>query len=310
MGQGDLRQVLELGWQNYQDRQQKFSDYKAKYTAKTATDALKALDAALALPDEQARGAAAERTRGLLLDQRLEFLDVWQQLDGYIEDTFPERISYKAMRDAAGHRDYEAASGNDWTALGDLVSSAKTFVRDHAEKLREVGGMTEAFETLLAEEAKETTDLIKQFRRETLAAQQGTTARETALLACIETFAGLGRDAQRIWRRQPEEARLFEVQYLLGIVRGTGQAGIRGLLTLAGGSPAAGVTVAVRGAIKTPEAAVSDEDGRYALAVPAGSYIVAFGGAGYVAREAAVVVEAGVKKRVDGVMEESSTVKP
>ena len=303
MGQGDLRQVLELGWQNYQDRQQQFSSYKTKYTDKTAVDALKALGEALALPDEQARGAASERTRGLLLDQKLEWLDVWQQLDGYIEDAFPERISYKAMRDAAGHGDYEAASGNDWTALGDLVGAATAFVRDYETALRDQGGMTDTFGKLLAQEARETTDLIKQFQRETLAAQQGTTARETALLACLDTFAALGRDAQRIFRRQPDEARLFEVQYLLGIVRGTGQAGIRGLLTLAGGRPAAGVTVEVRGAIKTPAVAVSDEDGRYALAVPAGNYILVFGGAGYVGREESVVVEAGVKKRVDGVMD-------
>lgn len=301
MSQGDLRQLLQLGWANYAAQLSKFAAYKAKYTALTGTNALAALDKALAMPDDQARSAAPELTRGLLLDQRQEFLDVWQQLDGYIEDAFAEPSSYKAMREAAGHRSYAAAAGNDWSALGNLVGAATGFVGAHGAELRDGGGMTAAFEALLTAEAKETTDLIGQFQREMMSAAQGTPVRDAALLACLDTFAGLGRDAQRLFRRQPDEARLFEVQYLLGLVRGTGQAGVRGLLTLADGRPAAGATVDVRGA-KEPVAAVADADGRYALAVAAGSYTLVFGGAGYVGREEAVVVEAGVKKRVDGVM--------
>ena len=72
------------------------------------------------------------------------------------------------------------------------------------------------------------------------------------------------------------------------------------LLPLADGAPAAGVAVAASG--PKAGAAVSDADGRYALALPAGDYTGAFSGAGYARQEVAVKVEAGVKRRVDAVM--------
>lgn len=110
----------------------------------------------------------------------------------------------------------------------------------------------------------------------------------------------MNRDAQRSFRLEPDTARLFQTEYLLSLVRGPGQAGVRGTLTMTDGTPAAGVTVAIAGA-KTASA-VSDEHGRYALAVPAGDYTLTFSGPGYVQQETAVTVQAGVKKRADGVM--------
>lgn len=209
--------------------------------------------------------------------------------------------AYKAMREAAGYGSYDRAAGNDWTAMTALINSALAFVTAQAPALREQGEMPDAFAAHLAAEAADVQVLIRRFNQETTAAEQGTSARGTALADCYEEFQKVNRDAQRIFLRQPERARLFQTEYLLGIVRGTGQAGVRGTLTLADGAPAAGVTIEVL-AQKTPVSTVSDADGRYALAVPAGNYTLAMSGAGVVRQEVAVTVEAGVKKRVDGVM--------
>ena len=96
--------------------------------------------------------------------------------------------------------------------------------------------------------------------------------------------------------------KLFQTEYLLGIVSGTNQAGIRGTLTLADGTPAPGVTVEVKGV--KDAVTTTDEDGRYALPVAAGTYVVSLSGAGYKPLDVAnVEVQAGVKKRVDGVVE-------
>ena len=59
------------------------------------------------------------------------------------------------------------------------------------------------------------------------------------------------------------------------------------------------VTVELTGVKSAIEA--GEAGGRYALAGPA-VYSLAFSGVGYVRQELMVTVEAGVKKRVDGVM--------
>ena len=300
MSQSDLLLLLPLAWQNYLDYLPTFGGYKASYTAAVAAGALDRLATAAALPDEAARDAAHELTRGELVGQGREFLDAWQQLEGYIEGAFPTATGYKAMREAAGHGHYERAAQHDWPAMTALLNSTAGFVQAQGGALRGAGEMPEAFAAALAAEGADVRALIGRFNQELEGAQRGTGARGTALLDCYDEFAKMGRDAKRIFLRQPEVARLFQTDYLLGIVRGAGQAGVRGTLTLADGAPAAGVTVELSGS--KPGATVSDADGRFALAASAGGYTVAFSGAGYVRQELAVTVEAGVKKRVDGVM--------
>jgi hypothetical protein len=301
MSQSDLLLLLPLGWQHYQDHLPRFAEYKDGYTLARATAALAQLEAANVLPTEDAREADAEVTRSLLLEQGREFLDVWQQLEGYIEGAYPTAASYKAMREAAGYRFYKAAANHDWPAMTSLVDMSRDFLQGRKQMLLDQGEMPPTFETRFEQEAHDVQVLLGKLHELTVAAQLGTTARNTALLACYDTFMKMSGDAQRIFRRQPEQARLFQVEYLRSIVSSTGQAGIRGRLTLVDGTPAAGVTVAVLGQAE-PVAAVSDADGRYALAVAAGSYTLALSGAGYGAQQLAVVVEAGVKRRVNGVM--------
>ena len=298
MSQSDLTRVLPLAWQNYLDYQPKLAAYKARYTPELAAVALANFDKALLLPDAQARNADPELTRIELLTQGREFLEVWQWLGGYIETAYPG-AAYKAMRDAAGYKSYAAAAGSDWSAMTALMTSAKQFVKLHDKELQTKGDMPDTFAERVRAEAADVETLLKRMAREAQAATDGTSARLTALLSCLEEFMVVSRDAQRVFLRQPDVARLFQVEYLRGLVGGGAQAGVRGTLTLADGSPAAGVPVAIAGQADT----VSDADGRFALAVAAGSYTVVLGGSGGWARqELPVTVEAGVKRRVDGVV--------
>ena len=282
--------MLPLAWQNYLDYQPKLAGYKARYTPALATAALGRLDAALLLPDVQARNADPELTRIELVTQSREFLEVWQWLEGYIEGTYPGETGYHAMRDAAGYKSYAAAAGSDWSAMTALMNSAKQFVKLHDKELQAKGDMPDTFAARLVAEAADVEALLRRMAREAQAATDGTSERLTALLACLEEFMVVSRDAQRVFLRQPEVARLFQVEYLRGLVGGGAQAGVRGTLTQADGSPAAGVPVAIAGQADT----VSDADGRFALAVAAGNYAVVLGGSGGWARqELLVTVEAG-----------------
>ena len=299
MSQGDLYLVLPLAWQAYRDQLPRFTAYKTGYTAAVADAQDKALAAAKALPDDAARSAAAETVRLALLPQATEYLAAWHQLDGYIEEAYP--AAYASQRDAAGHAHYEAAARHDWAELTALITAGQTFGRDHKTELLAQGQMPPDFlAKTLAPEADDVTTLLNQYQQLKGSSQQGTAAQQAANMALYTAYQKMNRDAQRIFRMEPDTARLFQTEYLLSLVRGPGQAGVRGTLTVAGGAPAAGVTVAIAGA-KT-ESTVSDGHGRYALAVPAGAYQLTFSGAGYAAQETAVTVQAGVKKRVDGVM--------
>ena len=201
MSQGDLYLVLPLAWQQYADNQPAFAGYKKiKYTAALGTEALTRLAAAMALPDDQARGAMPESTRVELAQQTQEFLDVWNLLDGYLEEAYKPTDNYKAMREAAGSKRYAAAANDDWGAAQELVET----------------------------------------------------------------------------------------------VRGTRQAGIRGVATDANGQDVAGATVAVKGV--EGASAVTDADGRYFIGLASGTYTVVVTG---VKESAGVVVDVGVKKRVD-----------
>ena len=300
VSQGDLYLLLPLAWQTYTNHLGVFADYKSGYTAQLATDQLKAVADAQQLPDDAARSGEAETVRQQLVAQLADYFAAWHRLDGYIEEAYP--TNYDSMRAAAGHGNYEAATRNDWSAVTALLAAARTFGDEHQADLLARGQMPATFLTqTLAAEATDVARLLKQYQQLKGTAQQGTTVQQDANRVLYDDYQKLNRDAQRIFRRQPDTARLFQTEYLLGLVRGPGQAGLRSTLTLADGRVTPGITVAVQGG-KAPLETLSDAEGRYALAVPAGDYKVVFSGPGVARQEVPVTVQAGVKKRVDGVV--------
>ena len=303
MSQGDLYLMLPLAWQNFLDQLAAFAAYSETYSAQTAADGLLLLTAAKKLPDEQARGAGGEMTRRQLLPPLTEYLDAWLRLEGYIEKAYGP-AGYKAMREEAGGKWYDGAAHENWDSVGRLITSARNFVLAHTAELTANKVMPATFAALLETEAQEVELLLTRFLQLRSDEHKGTAEKEAANAAAFAAWMAVAKDADRIFRRQPELLKYFQTEYLLGIVRGTGQAGLRGTITLPDNAPATGVTVQVAG--KPDAVAVTDEDGRYALAVPMGTYTVQLSGAGYRPLEVAnVVVEAGVKKRMDGVVEKA-----
>ena len=150
MSQGDLYLLLPLAWQDYREQLPRFAAYKSGYTA------------AQALPDDAARSGQAEAVRLRLLSQLTEYLAAWYQLDGYIEEAYPD--AYATMRDAAGHRDYDAAGHNDWARASALMAAAGTFVQTHEADLRTTGQMPIGFPATLAAEAADVAALLGEYR--------------------------------------------------------------------------------------------------------------------------------------------------
>ena len=298
MSQGDLYLVLPLAWQQYADNQPAFAGYKKiKYTAVLGTEALTRLAAAMALPDDQARGAMPESTRVELAQQTQEFLDVWNLLDGYIEEAYKPTGNYKAMREAAGSKRYAAAANDDWGAAQELVNMTLAFVAANQNVLTTKGEMDAAFVATLTAEGEDVRRVVRRYLNEQVASEGGTMQKLAANEACFAEFQAMSADAQRLFRRKPALAQRFQAQTLLETVRGTRQAGIRGVATDANGQDVAGATVAVKGV--EGASAVTDADGRYFIGLASGTYTVVVNG---VKEIAGVVVEVGVKKRVDVVV--------
>lgn len=299
MSQADLYLLLPLAWQHYLENQAAFGAYKkTKYTPLLAEEAMARLEAAMKLPSLQARGAMPEATRVELAKQTEEFLDVWNLLDGYIEEAYDAEGKYKAMREAAGSKLYVPAQRLDWGAANDMVNMALAFVDTNLEVLKTKGDMDDNFVVTLKAEGEDVRRVVRRYLKEQQDAEDGTDAKTLANEACFAEFQAMSRDAQRIFRRKPELAAKFQAQGLLETVRGTRQAGIRGVVTDADGQDVAGATVTVPGV--EGATAVTDEDGRYFIPLASGTYTVVVSGEGFDEKTLAdVVVEVGVKKRVD-----------
>ena len=300
MSQGDLYLLGPLVWQHYTDHQAVFGKYKkSKYPPTLGAEAVARLEAAAKLRNQQARGAASEMTRNDLAQQRDEFVDQWNLLDGYLEDAY-RPADYKAMREAAGHDYYSAAQNDDWGAAAELVNQALTFVDDHLDTLKAKTDLDDDFVATLKAEGEDVLRVVRRLFKEQDGAEEATGEKLAANEACYAEFMAMCADGQRLFRRQPDVARQFQVESLLATVRGVRQAGIRGVVTDADGQEVAGVTITVKE--KPGATTTTDGDGRYFLALASGTYTVVVG-----EKEiSGVVVEVGVKKRVDVVAESAA----
>ena len=155
--------------------------------------------------------------------QRDEFVYQWNLLDGYLKDAFGD--DYESMRDAAGHTYYRAAMNEDWNAAAEMVNTALTFVDDNLATLKTKSDLDDEFVATLKAEGEDVRRVVRRLFKEQDAAEDATGEKLTANEACYAEFTGMCADAQRVFGRQPEIAKKFQVESLLQTVRGTNQAG-------------------------------------------------------------------------------------
>src|SRR5436305_4958385 len=88
--QQELYSIGNTAWDNCSAFLASFTAYKAKYTVAFITAKKAAIITALALPDDQVRGSAAEVARVQLIPLNDACLLDFEKLKGYIEDGFPK----------------------------------------------------------------------------------------------------------------------------------------------------------------------------------------------------------------------------
>lgn len=277
--QAELYSACRLGWQSCEQHLSAFAAFKARYTATFVTDRLAEVNAAAALPDEQARGEATELYRVRLVAAADQCLATWQRLKRYVADAFPA-AEQKARLEAAGWLHYERASQHNWDSVAALLQSAVNFIAANAAALAANQNMPAAFQAqctaLLTDFIATQTDFLNAKEEEAI----GTADKISANNAVYQRLINMFLDGQEIFRDDEAVRKQFVFTEVLTKIGGAGTSGVSGGVTDgATGRPLEGVLVTVEGREKS---ALTNDLGRYEiLQVAAGFYTIRAEKAGY-----------------------------
>ncbi|TNF30780.1 MAG: hypothetical protein EP314_01285, partial [Bacteroidetes bacterium] len=118
----DLYTGVKMVWTSYEEYLPNFEAWSTLYTAANAVDALAALDAAKALPNEAQRKEKHTSLNKELNPLAEKCMMVWKQLESYIRDGF-DPLVFEDKLAAAGYGFYEGASDRNWEDVNGLMQS-------------------------------------------------------------------------------------------------------------------------------------------------------------------------------------------
>ncbi len=281
-----------------------FSNFKPKYDAVFIAAADVALEAARQLPDEQARGEAAETARKELGLLNTDVLNKFQDLKSYIFDAYDAELR-KMQYEAAGQDYYDKASDKNWDSTKGLLMSASTYISNRSAVLSANNNMPPTFPPEF-DALKLLFETKHQFFLQAEEQERVQTAEKiNANNAVYATTTGICKDGQKIFRKNKEVKQQFVIEDVMFLISGTGTAGVKGTVTdSVSGLPIEGVTVLVEQHDKTD---VTDVAGKYSIKqVAAGSYTVSFSKAAYVSVSVAHEVNTGTMGTLNVQMEPSA----
>src|SRR3972149_3582174 len=125
--QQDLYSALNTLWDNYGQDLADFTAYKPSYTAAVRAAAKAAIAAAKALPDDQARGAAAEQLRIKVAKKADVVIGNFLQTKGYINGVFAQEFR-KPNYESAGQNNYRKATNDDWESVSGMGTSMNNYL--------------------------------------------------------------------------------------------------------------------------------------------------------------------------------------
>lgn len=270
--QAELYAVARTGWNSYIENLAAFSATRGYYDTAFATTAINAIDAAEALPDDQARYAQVEVLRIELVQFADICLDRWQFLKRYISTSFPEPTQ-KARLEEAGFNRYPKASNYNWEELKLLNTQALNFIHTHNAALTAGNNMPAGFESDYTTDTQNYAVKYQSFLDEEELAYEATEAKTNANNKVYTDLMTMFKDGQEIFKNNEPLRRQFTFETVLSLVSSPGTAGLRGtIIDAVTGLPLVGVTVR---AIGTSYTATTDAAGKYSLTpMASGSYTI------------------------------------
>jgi len=219
-GQQELYTIGENGWASYLEHLARFSAKKSTYTAQKAADALTALRAAEAMPDEASRESVHVLLRIQLVDLASVCLIAWGDLDSYIMDGFPEN-EQESRRNDAGHGYYARALGEDWEGVKGLMTSGAEFIAAQDAALT-AGGMLPTFPGEFAAARTAFLDKYLEFTQAEELSKTLTDAKIEANNAVYRELMRMFKDGQKYFRFEAAIRERFVFERVWEMIDGGG----------------------------------------------------------------------------------------
>ena len=297
--QDELYEVCRAGWQSYLDEIASFTPLKALYTVALATTRNTAIDAAEVLPDDQARGADHEVKRVGLRNQATTCLNLWLQLDRYIDTAYTDKTIRKARREEAGSGDYAEAANGNWEKLKSLLLSGKNFISAHTAELTAGGNMPAGFSATYNAARTAFLPLLTAFINSEQGTKTGTEAKVVANNAIYGDLINMFQDGSFLFKSNPDKKPKFSFNAVLGLVSSPGVAGLHVLVSeVVSFNPLANASVSMQQAGLPAVVLQTGVDGVCdfgSLAV--GDYTLSVSLPTYVSQNIPVVIKVGVHSR-------------
>lgn len=256
----ELYSIADTMYGNLTDNLVDFAAYKAgKYTAAFVTGRKAAVTTAKNLPDEDMRSSIFETLRAELLPLRETCTNLFYDLQGYINDGFPQ-AQRKIKYEEAGQNYVADSLKNNWEKCVGLNTAMKAFVVTYNAELT-AGFMPATFAasvTTASNNFDTKYDAFKAARQTGVA----TGAKITANNGVFDNLKDLQSDAEKVYRNDAEKQKLFNYRTVKDIVSPPGSASLKVTLKRKGtNEPVPNANVTIQSKTGTPKNGKTDADG-------------------------------------------------
>lgn len=219
-GQQELYTIVPNGWASYAEHLGRFAAKKLTYTVQKGLDAMAAMHAAEAMPDDASRESVHVLLRMKLVELASTCIIVWGDLDSYIMDGFADS-EQESRRSAAGHDYYERALHEDWEGVKGLMKNGADFIAAEGAALT-TGGMPMAFPGEYGAARTAFLDKYLEFTQAEELTKAMTDAKIEANNAVYRELMKMFRDGQKIFRFEPAIREQFTFERVLKLIDGGG----------------------------------------------------------------------------------------
>ena len=291
-----LYAIALLAWALCRKNLVAFHNLKALYTDAFVQEAVKAVNAAKDLADQQQRNLRVQTIREQLEESATLNRQNWQTLKRYIVSAFGKKNAPKKL-DAAGAAYYEKAVQENWSALRSLLETANKFITENQVALLAKDNMPDDFAKKFDQQSQLCISLTDAIMHGEVERTLDAGEKSEADNAIYESLMVMLQDGQDIFKNNKMAKKQFVFSALLKIARGSQPAKLKGYVyNELTGKPVEGVRVfSANGDYE----AVTDKKGRYMIArIAGGTYTIFVEKPFYQPVEMQVTLKPGVGKTI------------
>ena len=300
--QSETCETMRILWRNCKNNIGPMSELKSRYTEAYCDERIAEIDAADALPDEAARAEVHEMLRKNLVTLGGGCTGFWKRLKSYINDIFKGEEERRIQYNAAGWGNYEAAAAHTWQAVHDLMQSGSNYIaaNDTILKGENNDNMPAGFPQQFNAAWAAFKVKRKNFEDAENNDKEGAAAKVTAINNCYDLTTDMDADGQTVFAKDDVKKKLFSFEAQSKLVAESSPASFE-VLVLVNGVPKPGVEISIE---NTDKELVTGSDGKALFTqMHKGPLTTLVECDGFVSKQVAETLEAGVRKRITVTLE-------